>query len=236
MSVPAAVFASGGGTNLQALLDHEAREGAGAAYRVELVVSDREGAGALDRAREADRLARIVTVSGRARDEVARETLTLLEEHDVRVVFLAGYLRLIPQEVVRAYRRRILNVHPALLPAFGGKGMYGKHVHAAVLESGVRVSGVTIHFVDEEYDRGTILAQWPVPVRAGDTPDALAARVLRVEHVLYPLSAEHLARAVARGDEARPLSPIPDAFGLRGGTDEELRADIRRGFAGPAST
>lgn len=236
MSVSAAVFASGGGTNLQALLDHEEREGEGAAYRVSLVVSDRQGVGALERAARAGRGARVVPVSGRSLDEVGRETLALLKEHGVELILLAGYLRLIPEEIVRAFRRRILNIHPALLPAFGGKGMYGKHVHAAVLESGARLSGVTVHYVDEEYDHGTILAQWPVPVQAGDTPESLAARVLQVEHALYPLAAEHLARAVERGEQPRPFSAPPDAFGLGKGTDADLRAHIRRGFKAPAST
>lgn len=231
MSVPAAVFASGGGTNLQALLDYEAEQGERAAYRIRLVVSDREGAGALERAEGAGREARIVPVAGRSRDEVADETLDLLREMEIEVIFLAGYLRLVPPPVVAAYRRRILNIHPALLPAFGGKGMYGEHVHAAVLESGARLSGVTVHFVDEEYDQGTILAQWPVPVEAGDTPESLADRVLRVEHVLYPMAAEHLSRAVGRGEVPRPFSPPPDVFGLRPGSDEELKAHIKRGFA-----
>lgn len=235
MSVPAAVFASGGGTNLQALLDREAREGEGVPYRIELVVSDREEAGALERARRADREARVIPVSDRSPDRVARDTLDALRAHGVEVVFLAGYLRLVPEEVVGAYRRRILNIHPALLPAFGGKGMYGRRVHAAVLESGARLSGVTIHFVDEEYDRGTILAQWPVPVAPDDTPDTLAARVLRVEHVLYPLAASHLSRAVARGEAPGPFWPPPDAFGLGEGGEEALERKIRRGFAGPAS-
>jgi phosphoribosylglycinamide formyltransferase 1 len=207
----AAVFASGGGTNLQSLLDRESAP-EGAPWRIELVVSDREDAGALERARKAERATRHIQVSGRPPEDVSAETLRALEEGGIEVVFLAGYLRLMPRAVVHGYRRRILNVHPALLPAFGGKGMYGSRVHQAVLDSGARVSGVTVHFVDEEYDAGTILVQWPVPVLPGDDAGTLAARVLGVEHLLYPLAAAHLCRALAAGREPAPFSPPGEVF------------------------
>jgi folate-dependent phosphoribosylglycinamide formyltransferase PurN len=148
---------------------------------------------------------------------VGAETVQALVDAGVQVVFLAGYLRLLPAAVVARWPRRILNVHPALLPSFGGKGMYGLNVHRAVLESGARITGPTVHFVDERYDEGHILAQWPVPVRPGDTPETLAARVLAAEHRLYPLAAAHLCRALAAGNEVRPLSmsegvlPLPEA-------------------------
>ena len=211
MTVPAAVFASGGGTNLQSLLDHEADSDA---YRIEVVVSDRAEAGALERARNAGRPAEVIPVTDRVSADVADETLQLLEGRGIRAVFLAGYLRLVPPPVVRAFRRRMLNVHPALLPSFGGKGMYGLRIHRAVLEAGARVTGVTVHFVDEEYDRGTILAQWPVPVLPDDTPESLAARVLKVEHVLYPRAADHLARALDEGREPGAFRPRGEVFGL----------------------
>ncbi len=198
----AAVFASGGGTNLQSLIDHHDTD---PPWRIRLVISDRQGAGALARAESAGVATRVIPTKGRDPTEVAGETLAALAEHGIDLVFLAGYLKLIPASVVAAYRRRILNIHPALLPSFGGKGMYGRHVHQAVIDSGARFSGPTVHFVDEEYDRGTIVAQWPVPVLPGDTPDRLAARVLAVEHELYPLTADHVARAVVEGREAGPL-------------------------------
>ena len=110
---------------------------------------------------------------------------------------LAGWLQLVPSEVVARYHGRMVNVHPALLPAFGGKGMYGKRVHQAVIAAGARVSGATVHLVDERYDEGAILAQWPVPVLPGDTPETLAARVLAVEHRILPLAVEALAREPA---------------------------------------
>ncbi|HEX9885207.1 MAG TPA: phosphoribosylglycinamide formyltransferase [Longimicrobiales bacterium] len=207
--VNAAVFASGSGSNFQALLD---REGQGATWRTRLVISDREGAGVLDRARAAGIPARVVPVGGRLAEDVETEILAALGDAGVGVIFLAGYLRLVPAGVVGAFPRRILNVHPALLPAFGGKGMYGRHVHEAVLAASARISGPTVHFVDERYDEGSIVAQWPVPVLPGDTPETLAARVLEAEHLLYPLAAEHVSRAVAAGRESGPLTIPGRAF------------------------
>ena len=201
-----AVLASGGGSNLQALLDHTRELGDRAAAAVSLVVSNQAGAGALERARAARIPAAVLADPA---DPVALHRL--LEEHAVDVVVLAGYLKLVPPEVVRRYDGAMLNVHPALLPAFGGPGMYGRRVHEAVLRSGARVSGVTVHFVDEEYDRGTIAAQWPVPVLRRDTAQTLAARVLEAEHRLYPrvvqaVAAGRLAPAALGGQHAAALA------------------------------
>lgn len=209
LPLAAAAFASGGGTNVQALLDHETD-----LWRIRLLVTDRDGIGALERAARAGVATRVIPTKGRADADVAAETLAALEEHGVRVIFLAGYLKLVPPAVVARFRRRILNIHPALLPSFGGKGMWGHHVHEAVLASGMRISGPTVHFVDEEFDHGTIVAQWPVPVLPGDTPDTLAARVLTFEHRLYPLAADHLCRAVADGREPGPFALPGEAFTL----------------------
>ncbi|HZD04887.1 MAG TPA: phosphoribosylglycinamide formyltransferase, partial [Longimicrobiales bacterium] len=217
-AVAAAVFASGSGTNFQVLLDREAA--GGASWRTRLLVSDRSDAGALERARRAGVEVLVIPVKGREPGEVEDDTLAALKGAGIDVVFLAGYLRLIPAAVVAGWRRRILNIHPALLPAFGGKGMYGRRVHEAVLASGARVSGPTVHIVDERYDEGAILAQWPVPVRAGDTPESLAARVLAVEHRLYPLAADHLCRAVAGGREPGPLVLPGEAFSLVDALDD----------------
>ena len=206
----AAVFASGSGTNLQALLDHETVNGP---YRIVVVISDREGAGALERAEAAGCMARVIEVRGRSSDEVATETLALLESLEVGAIFLAGYLRLVPPAVVSAFRRRILNIHPALLPDFGGEGMFGKHVHEAVLASGAKVSGATVHYVDEEYDTGTIVGQWPVHVLPGDDAQAVAARVLNIEHRLYPIVAEHVCEAWADGRAPGPFTLSPEELG-----------------------
>ena len=177
-----AVLASGGGSNLQALLDYLDVLGGSRRADVALVVSNRRDAGALVRAER--RGIPTALVSGRASD--AGEMEALLEQHAIDLVVLAGYLRLVPPALTRRLRGRILNVHPALLPAFGGPGMYGARVHEAVLARGARISGPTVHFVDEQYDHGAIIAQWPVPVFEEDTVDTLAARVLRAEHALYP--------------------------------------------------
>lgn len=230
--VPVAVFASGSGTNLQTLLDLEER---GASWRVVLVVSDRNDAGALTRARSAGVDARVVPVVDRDPAHVARQTLEVLRGGEVEVVILAGYLRLVPPGVVEAFRRRILNVHPALLPSFGGKGMYGLRVHRAVLASGARVSGPTVHFVDERYDEGTVLAQWPVPVLAADTPETLQARVLSAEHRLYPLAVDHVCRAVRDGREPGPLELPGGAFALmRGSGGAGLESYLDERFSDPS--
>lgn len=175
-----AILASGGGSNLQAILDHLRSLGAASPAEVAVVISDRAAAGALERARAAGILA--VHLSAKESHALA----ALLEAQDITHIALAGYLRLIPAEVIAAFAGRIVNIHPALLPAFGGPGMYGRHVHEAVLKAGARITGPTVHFVDARYDEGAIIAQWPVPVHADDTPETLAARVLTAEHQLYP--------------------------------------------------
>jgi len=174
--VRVAVLVSGGGTNLQALLDafHDSP-----IVQIARVISSRSDAGALDRARRGNVPAVVLRKPGDA-----AELLAAL--HEIEIVVLAGYLQLVPAAVVRQFRGRMINIHPALLPDFGGRGMYGHHVHEAVLASGARESGATVHLVDEEFDRGAIIGQERVPVLPGDTPDTLAARVLEAEHRLLP--------------------------------------------------
>jgi phosphoribosylglycinamide formyltransferase 1 len=228
VSLRLAVFASGGGSNLQALLDQFDPRATAAPVRVVLVVSDRDDAGALGRARRAGVDAVVTPVVGRPADYVARETLATLESADVDLIALAGYLRLVPSAVVRTFRNRIVNVHPALLPGFGGKGMFGLRVHRAVLESGCTVSGATIHLVDEEYDQGRIIAQWPVPVLATDTPETLARRVLHVEHLLYPAAIEALALRMTRGEPIERLGTVASASFQFASAETPSIADVRR--------
>lgn len=184
-----AVLASGGGSNLQAIVDHFAAPGAARVARVVLVVSNRAEAGALGRARAAH-----IPVAALADPADGAALEQLLAGHGVECIALAGYLKLVPREVTARWRGRIVNVHPALLPRFGGPGMYGRRVHEAVIAAGERESGATIHQVDDVYDRGEILAREVVPVEPGDTPDSLAARVLAAEHRLYPRTLDALAR------------------------------------------
>ncbi len=202
MTIRTAVFASGGGTNFQALLDHQRL---GGSWRIVLLVCDREEAGAITRAVEAGVPVTVIGTQARAASDVGREMLEHLTRHRVDLVLLAGYVKMVPPEVVARYRRRMLNVHPALLPSFGGKGMYGKRVHAAVLAAGARESGASVHFVDEEYDRGPVIAQRSVPVLEGDSAETLAARVLEVEHELYPAAVDHICEALAAGREPIPM-------------------------------
>ena len=179
-----AVLASGGGSNLQALLD---TFGPAAAARVTRVISNRPTAGALERARRAG-----VTAVALRNPADAAELLAAVGDADLLV--LAGYLKLVPASVIARFRWRVINIHPALLPAFGGPGMFGRRVHEAVLADGARESGATVHYADEVYDRGPIIAQRRVAVEPGDTPDTLAARVLTVEHQLLPAVVAELAR------------------------------------------
>jgi phosphoribosylglycinamide formyltransferase 1 len=187
-----AVLASGGGTNLQALLDRFA-PAAGAAAVVRLVIASRSGIGALDRAHAAGVAHEVIDPRAHDAAHVARRTIAALDAAEIDLVVLAGYMHLVPEAVVRRFHGRMINVHPALLPSFGGRGLYGMRVHRAVLAAGARVSGATVHLVDERYDTGPILAQWPVPVFPDDAPESLAARVLEVEHRLLPAVVEALA-------------------------------------------
>jgi formyltetrahydrofolate-dependent phosphoribosylglycinamide formyltransferase len=195
MTMRVAVAVSGRGSNLEALL-RALRPGAPA--RVVLVLSNRPDAAALERARAYDVPAEVLPDPSDGADWLAR-----LERHRIDLLVLAGYLKLVPAPVIDRYRHLIVNVHPALLPRFGGAGMYGRHVHEAVISSGARESGATVHLVDEVYDRGAILAQARVPVLPGDTPDRLAARVLEVEHRLLP------AVVLAAATAGRPV-PLPE--------------------------
>jgi len=183
-----AVLASGRGSNLQAIIEHFDNLARVRVAKVVLVASNRPDSPALIRAATAS----IEIANFEAADD-GTQLLELLRKFRVDLVVLAGYLKRIPPSVIREYAGRIINIHPALLPAFGGEGMYGARVHEAVIASGARETGVTVHLVDDEYDRGPIVAQWRVPVEPSDTPESLASRVLAVEHVVYPRVIEMVA-------------------------------------------
>jgi phosphoribosylglycinamide formyltransferase/phosphoribosylglycinamide formyltransferase-1 len=194
-----AVAVSGRGSNLEALF---AGLGSGDEARIILVLGDRAEAPAFERARD-----RGVTAVALTDWRNPDEWLALLAAHSVDLLVLAGFLKLVPPAVIAAYRGRIMNVHPALLPAFGGKGMYGIRVHEAVLASGAAESGCTVHLVEEEYDRGMILVQARVPILPGDTAQLLASRVLEQEHRLLPA----VVLAAARAGHPVVVEPSPAA-------------------------
>jgi phosphoribosylglycinamide formyltransferase-1 len=180
-----AVFASGSGSNLEAIL--HAIEAGRLPASVALVVSNRADAFALERARTRGISAATLDPTAFADEVTYLDALReILASHRVEFIALAGYMKKIPAPLVVEYRGRMLNVHPALLPAFGGPGMYGQRIHRAVIAYGVRWTGVTVHLVDESYDTGPVVLQEPVAVLPDDTPESLAARVLQVEHRLYP--------------------------------------------------
>lgn len=179
-----AVLASGRGSNFEAILNNIKQGKLDASIQV--VISNKSSAGALEIARQNGIPAvHLSTKDFPEQEQFDERLLSILVEHQVSFVVLAGYLKMLSPIVVRKFKNRILNIHPALLPSFGGKGMYGIHVHEAVLAYGCKVSGVTVHLVDEEYDTGPPVLQRCVPVQDDDTPETLAARVLRVEHQIY---------------------------------------------------
>lgn len=173
-----AVFVSGSGTNLQALIDAAAR--GTISCRIVKVISDRSGVYALERARAAGIPAEVVSRS-RYGASVSDHMLAALPP-EVDIIVLAGFLSILRGGILKQFRGRIINIHPALLPDFGGPGMYGMHVHRAVLESGRKETGCSVHIVDEGTDTGPLVVQTRVPVEDGDTPESLADRVRSVEH------------------------------------------------------
>ena len=188
-----AVFISGGGTGLQAFID-AAQAGTLKAESARVVSSKAKALG-VERAKTAGIDSFVFKLSQYESTEAAALALVdQLDAHGIEYIALAGYLKLLPPVVVSSYRGRIVNIHPALLPKFGGEGMYGHHVHEAVVASGEKESGCTVHLVDEIYDHGRVLEQARVPVLPDDTADSLAARVLKEEHKLYPAVLNRLIR------------------------------------------
>lgn len=180
-----AIFASGSGTNAEAIMDHFSDSSCG---RVALLLSNRADAYALKRA---ERFGVPAALFSRAEfQDPDGKVATLLREYHIDFIVLAGFLWLVPHYLTEAYAGRIVNIHPALLPKFGGRGMYGENVHRAVIDSGEAESGITIHLVNEKYDSGDILFQASVPVATDDTPDSLAAKIHVLEHRHFPMIIE----------------------------------------------
>ena len=180
-----AIFASGGGSNLREIYNQIQKGDIPA--KIVLVVSNNPQCGAIIFASEQG-IKNFIVNDTRFPNPNTRDKLLLqaLLKSEVELICLAGYMKFLPKRIIKEYKGRILNIHPALLPQFGGKGFYGMQVHEAVIDAGVAESGVTVHLVDEEYDHGKIIAQKKVTVRSGDTAKTLAKRVLKVEHDLYP--------------------------------------------------
>ena len=211
MSIRIAILVSGQGrgSNMAAIID--ACQRGEIDGQVVLVIGTRREAPALQRATEKGVPTCVISPRNLTEEEYAHRLLHALSEAKADLVCLAGYMRLLPTPVVQAYAGRVMNIHPALLPLFGGKGMYGEHVHRAVLESGVKVSGCTVHFVDEHYDTGPIIVQRCVPVEEEDTWETLAARVLAQEHQAYVQAVKLFAQGRLRveGRRVRILPPAP---------------------------
>ncbi|RKL63859.1 phosphoribosylglycinamide formyltransferase [Thermoanaerobacteraceae bacterium SP2] len=179
------VLVSGGGTNLQSIIDHI--ESGYLPAEIAVVISSKEGAYALERAKKHHIPAYVVKRKDfDSQEKYEDEMIELLRRHHVELVVLAGFIKVLSPHFVRAFPNRIMNIHPALIPSFCGKGFYGEKVHEAVLNYGAKITGVTVHFVDEGTDTGPIILQRAVAVEDDDTPDTLADRVLKEEHKIYP--------------------------------------------------
>lgn len=197
-----AVLVSGGGTNLQALLDAQ-RDGKMPHGEIVLVVSSRAGAYALTRAENAGVAARVLSPAC-GQKPFENELSALLREQEIDLILLAGFTFILSAAFTRQWPRRILNVHPSLIPAFCGKGMYGLRVHEAALARGVKVTGATVHFVNEITDGGDIIAQKAVEVLPGDTPEILQRRVMeQAEWILLPQALEQVAGEIAKKREEK---------------------------------
>ncbi len=181
-----AIFASGGGSNARKIIEHFEKSDLG---RVALVVSNKKDAGVLDIAHAHQIPTHLI---GRADFYESKKILSILDEHRIDLIVLAGFLWLVPTYLIGAYPKRIVNIHPALLPLFGGKGMYGAHVHTAVKAAGAKESGITIHFANEHYDAGDIIFQTTCALTEEDTPETIARKVLALEHEHFPKVVEEL--------------------------------------------
>lgn len=188
------VLVSGGGSNLQALLDAQ-KKGSLKSGRVALVISDKPSAYALTRAAEAGVLALALDKKDLGREGLEREIIQALAAHGIELIVLAGFLTILSPDFTRAYAGSIINVHPSLIPAFCGKGFYGLKVHEAALARGVKITGATVHFVDEVPDGGPIILQKAVRVLPGDSPETLQRRVMEeAEWVILPQAVEQICQ------------------------------------------
>ena len=195
-SMQLAFFASHNGSNVQAIVEQIKKKELNASAKV--IISNNSDAPVLHFAREVGIPS--VCINQKNTENVDQTTLAVLQSYQINWIILGGYLKKIGDGIIEAYENRILNIHPSLLPKYGGAGMYGKKVHQAVLDSGDRTSGATIHAITSEYDAGKIVAQYTVPVYQRDTVETLAERVLQIEHLLYPQTLKDIQRGIIEWD------------------------------------
>ena len=189
-----AVLVSGGGTNLQALIDAQ-QSGIIKNGEIKLVISNNKDAYALERAKNAGIKTAVVTKKPKMQETFENEIIVLLEKEKIDIIVLAGFMCILSENFTSRYPEKIINVHPSLIPSFCGKGFYGLHVHEAALSYGVKVTGATVHFVNEVPDGGKIIMQKAVPVKAGDTPELLQRRVMeKAEWIILPKAVEKVCR------------------------------------------
>jgi len=213
------VLASGSGTNLQSLMDSSKKKDS--SYTVSLVISNKKNAFALTRAADES----IPGLYIRYGENFESKLGDALDSYGIDLIVLAGFLKYLPKSILSRYKNRIINIHPALLPSFGGTGMYGIKVHQGVLDYGCKVTGVTIHFVNDEYDAGPVIAQAPVFVNNGDTAETLQKRVLETEHILLVQAVQALSLGIldVRG---RAVSLEKPAKGIEGRYFGNSRATV----------
>ena len=179
-----AAYISGSGTNLRAILDNSLSGKINS--KVKLVISNNENAKGLNFPRELGIDNLVIKRAGKTRDEFAEIQLKALEKHNIDLIVLAGYIKKITPKVIAKYKNKIINIHPALLPKFGGKGMYGSNVHKAVIDANEIESGPTVHYVDDIYDNGEIIHQKKVKIdKENETPETLAQKVLELEYIAF---------------------------------------------------
>lgn len=199
--VKVAVLVSGGGTNLQALIDAQ-NSGIIKSANIEIVISNKADAFALTRAQNAGiKTATVLKSECASQDDFENRIVDILNQNNIELIVLAGFMSILSKNFTSRYDKRILNVHPSLIPSFCGKGFYGLHVHEAALEKGVKVTGATVHFVNEIPDGGEIIMQKAVSIRENDTPETLQRRVMRLaEWKILPLSLEKVANNLLKGE------------------------------------
>ena len=192
-----AVLVSGGGTNLQALIDAQ-KSGIICSGEIDLVISNKEGAYALTRAEKAKiKTYTVLKKEFDSQESFENEIIRILDENRIDIIVLAGFMSILSEKFTSHYEKRILNVHPSLIPSFCGEGFYGLHVHEAALKKGVKVTGATVHFVNEIPDGGEIIMQKAVEVEDGDTPEILQKRVMeRAEWIILPASTEKVCKKI----------------------------------------